>query len=155
MSMSPRLKQFLDSHHIPFQVIRHTPTDTAFNAARAAHIPAQYMLKGVLLQDDQGYVLAATTATRSIDLERINRETGRQLHLVSEANLASIFDDCDTGAVPALGEAYGIPTLWDQSLAFQPSFYMEAGDHRELVRVGYYDFMKLIPEDASCALSQI
>lgn len=154
MSISPRLKHFLDERRIPFQVIRHTPTDTSYNAARAAHIPAQFMVKGVLLQDEQGYVLAATTATRSVDLEQINASTGRHLALVEEADLSAIFDDCDIGAVPALGEAFGVPTLWDPPLAYQPSFYLEAGDHCELVRIGYFDFMKLMPEHASCALSR-
>lgn len=153
MSISPRLKEFLEARQIPFQVIRHTPTDTAFNAARAAHIPAQYMVKGVLLEDEQGYVLAAVPATRSLNLEHFNAVSGRQLKLVDEQALAAIFDDCDTGAVPALGAAYGIPMVWDEPLAFHPSFYFEAGDHQELVRLGYFDFMKLMTEQPSFALS--
>lgn len=153
MSISPRLKAFLAQHRIPYQVVHHTPTDTAFNAAKAAHIPAQSMVKGVLLHDDQGYLLAAIAATRSLDLAHLNAVTGRNLDLVTEQELASIFDDCATGAVPAVGEAYGIPTLWDEPLACQPCFYIEAGDHTDLLRMGYYDFMKVMTEDARCALS--
>lgn len=153
MSMSPRLKNFLETRQIPFQLITHAPTDTAFNAARAAHIPAQYMVKGVLLRDQQGYVLAAVSATRHLDIGQINAATGRNLELVAEEELATIFDDCDIGAVPALGEAYGIPTVWDEALTSQPSFYLEAGDHCELVRMGYFDFMKVMAGESRLSLS--
>ena len=153
MSISISLKDYLEAKGVEYQLIRHTPTDTAYNAARAAHVPTRCMVKGVLLQDDRGYLMAAVPATRSLDLEELNRYTGRQLQLVEEDELRCILNDCVTGAVPALGEAFGVPTLWDESLAMQPSFYIEAGDHEELVRLGYYAFMALMPEGQRTPLS--
>lgn len=154
MSISPRLKNYLEERQVSYNLIPHTPTDTAFNSAKAAHIPAQCVVKGVLLNDQRGYMLAAIAATRSLNLGRLNTLLGRRLRLTAEAELAGIFSDCIPGAVPALGEAYGIPTMWDSPLAFQPGFYLEAGNHCELVRVGYFDFMKLMNEDRGFALSQ-
>ena len=153
MSISPSLKGFLDENKIDYQVIRHAPTDTSFNAARSAHVPTQCMVKGVLLRDDRGYLMAAVAATKSLDLEQLNQQTGRTLQLVEETELHGILADCATGAVPALGQAYGIPTVWDESLAYQPSFYIEAGDHKELIRLGYYAFMGIMTENTRVALS--
>ena len=144
MSMSTCLKNYLDHHHVEYQLIAHRRTDTAFNAARAAHIAAGCMVKGVLLHDEQGYVMAAVPANQSVDIDDVNQKMGRQLDLAQEKNLSCILNDCSQGAVPALGEAYGIPTVWDQALMFQPSFYIEAGDHEELVRLNHFDFMNLM-----------
>ncbi len=111
------------------------------------------MVKGILLHDDKGYLMAAISATRSLDLEQFNRETGRHLTLAPEEELHCILTDCATGAVPAIGEAYGIPTVWDEALAGQPSFYIEAGDHEALLRLGYYAFMNLMSEDNRAVLT--
>ena len=153
MSMSRCLQDYLQQKSIKYNLVKHTHTDTSYNAAKSAHIPVQCMVKGVLLRDDKGYLMAAVAANRSLDLAQIFEQTGRQLRLVEEKELQAILGDCSEGAVPALGEAYGIPTLWDKPLAFQPSFYIEAGDHEELIRLGYYDFMTLMPEANSINLS--
>lgn len=144
MSISPSLKDFLEEKNIDYQVIRHTPTDTSFNAAKSAHIPTQCMVKGVLLRDDKGYLMAAIAATKSLNIEQLNQQIGRNLQLVAEEELDSVLSDCVSGAVPAIGQAFGIPTIWDDSLAGQPSFYIEGGDHEELIRLGHFAFMGLM-----------
>ena len=146
MSMSTTLERYLGDRQIAYDLIPHKRTDTAFNAAKTAHIPAKQMVKGVLLQDDRGYLMAAMPANRRLALNDINRMTHRHLQLVSEEELARILSGCEAGAVPALGEAYGIETVWDEQLAFQSDFYIEAGDHRELVHLSHASFRELMPD---------
>lgn len=152
MSIAPCLKNYLDQHHVSYELIPHRHTNTSFTSAQAAHVPEECMVKGVLLHDEYGYLLVAVPSTREINIGRINRQTGRQLALAEEGVLPCVFNDCEMGAVPALGEAYGIPMVWDQSLVFQPNFYIEAGDHRALVRLQYQDYMALLQRRSASEL---
>lgn len=55
--------------------------------------------------------------------------------LAVEKELVELFRDCDPGAIPAIGAAYRIDTIVDESLLQQPDVYFEAGDHEALVHV--------------------
>lgn len=153
MSISASLKTYLDKRLINYDLIAHKHTDTTYNAARAAHVPVERMVKGVLLGDDRGYLMAAVPATRKLDLTEINRKTGRSLKVVPESQLQQVLVGCNRGAVPAIGEAYGIETVWDETLAFEPDFYIEAGDHEELVHLSHYDFMELMSDENRAPLT--
>jgi Ala-tRNA(Pro) deacylase len=63
---------------------------------------------------------------------------------LSGAVEARLFADCDRGAVPPVGEAYGIPTVWDDSLGDLPDVYFEGGDHRTLIHMSGPDFAELM-----------
>ena len=58
--------------------------------------------------------------------------------------LLHVFDDCEVGSIPALGQAYGLTVLVDESLLEQNEVYFEAGDHTELVRMRGEDFEYLM-----------
>ena len=144
MNMSNCLKLYLERHQINYQLVPHRYTDTAFNAAKSAHITTACMLKGVLLHDEDGYLMAAIPADKEVDIDKINSNSCRHLTLTPEETLGCVLNDCKKGAVPALGEAFGIPTIWDENLAYQPGFYIESGNHEELIMLNYLDFMSLM-----------
>ena len=96
MAMSVTLKSYLDRNNIDYQTVHHHPSDTAFNSAKTAHIPTSSMVKGVLLTDNLGFVIAATTATRSLDLGAIQPLTNRSLALAKEDDLPKLLEDCES-----------------------------------------------------------
>ena len=51
-----------------------------------------------------------------------------------------MFTDCEPGAIPSIGSAYGVNTVIDEMLGQQTDIYFEAGDHRELVHVNGVQF---------------
>ena len=56
-------------------------------------------------------------ADRNVMLGELSRLLDRKhLRLADEARVASIFADCDRGAVPALGMPWGVPTVIDDEL---------------------------------------
>jgi Ala-tRNA(Pro) deacylase len=69
---------------------------------------------------------------------------GRSLELASEKEFRNLFVDCEPGAVPALGEAYGVQVIWDDELAYTADIYIEAGDHEHLIWLERRDFRKLM-----------
>ena len=58
---------------------------------------------------------------------------GRRLGLAAEAEIGEIFTDCDLGAVPPVGEAYGVEVMLEESLSGLPDVYFEGGDHKTLI----------------------
>jgi len=97
-----------------------------------------------VLEDDTHAVMAVLPASRRLELRELQASDGHDLRLASEAELKYLFKDCEPGAVPPLGIAYGIETIWDDSLMEQPETYFEAGDHETLVHMKTRDFIGLM-----------
>jgi Ala-tRNA(Pro) deacylase len=66
--------------------------------------------------------------------------------MACEDEFKKLFGDCETGAVPALGEAYGLKVIWDDELAYTADVYIEAGDHEHLIWLERRDFRKLMKD---------
>ncbi len=66
------------------------------------------------------------------------------MELASESEFKTHFPDCETGAMPPFGNLYGMAVLADQSLAKDEEVVFNAGSHRELVRMAYKDFERIV-----------
>ena len=64
--------------------------------------------------------------------------------IAGEEQVETLFLDCEPGSVPALGAAYGLNVVVDDSLAQQPDVYFEGGDHANLVLISGTSFQKLM-----------
>lgn len=154
MTIAQTVKTFLDSHQVHYDVVRHSPALSSMKTAAAAHVPGNRLAKSVILKDDAGYVMAIVPSTHRIELGRLHRELHRPLGLATEMEVCGIFRDCDVGAIPALGPAYGIDTVLDEALANQPEIYFEAGDHEELIRVSGKEYDDLMCDARHGHISQ-
>lgn len=144
MSIAASVATYLSQAGIPYEVIAHPRTSDSTHSAQAAHVPGDQLAKCVMLEDDDGYLMAVLPATRHVDLGALHRRFGRELGLATESELDLLFRDCAQGAMPPLGDAYGIDAIVDQSLIGVQDVYFEAGDHCALVHVSGNDFLKLM-----------
>lgn len=144
MSLSKRVHWYLDHHHIDYHIVHHDPAKTSLEAGLRAHVPPGRVAKCVLLEDERGYVLAVVPAACHLSFEAIGEVLDRNLELATEPELKELFPDCVPGAVPALGDAYNIPMLVDESLLRMPDVYFEGGDHEDLVHVQGDAFRELM-----------
>lgn len=144
MEMAGTLIKYLAQHGIAYDRLPHRHTDSSINSAHAAHIPDGKLAKPVILEDEAGYVMAVIPADQHIKIARLNRILNRQMGLATEEELGPLFQDCEPGAVPPLGQAYGLETIVDSNLDDCNDIYFEAGNHEELVRVKGTDFRKLM-----------
>ena len=144
MSVPDTVTNFLRQNGIDFQVVSHEPTRHSQETAHVAHVPGGQLAKGVVLADDEQYVLAVVPSTRWVDLAAVERIVHKPVELVPEEDFPMLFRDCRPGAVPALGEAYGIMTIVDDELTEPGAVYFEAGDHEHLIRVNHEAFLWLI-----------
>jgi len=146
MTIAQTVSGYLQSHQVSFDVITHPYSDSSRKAAETAHVPAEQLAKAVILSDRRGFLMVVVPGNRHVSLDDLWRKLGRRLSLVAETRLAPIFRDCESGAIPPLGPAYGMETIVDDSLAGQPEVYFESGDHRGLIRVGGEAFLALLRE---------
>jgi Ala-tRNA(Pro) deacylase len=151
MNIAPTIQDYLAERQIAYEILPHTRTTTSSTTAQAAHLPGRSIAKAVVVEDDRGYMVAVLPATAHVRLAQLERELHRSgLRLASEPELGKLFPDCELGAVPPLGQAYGLPTIVEEELTTQPDVFFEAGDHRHLVHVTQGEFSRLIAE-ARCA----
>ncbi|MBR9883512.1 MAG: YbaK/EbsC family protein [Oceanospirillales bacterium] len=144
MSISSTVQRYLERQHIPYHLKHHPYTETAMTSAFAARVPAQRVAKGVVLKDEDGFVMALVPSDRQVNVDAVNHSLNRLLEPASQQDVRILFRDCEAGAVPSLGMAYNIKMIWDDSLAHEQTCYMESGDHSELLEIDNPSFMRLM-----------
>ncbi|GAA4650033.1 aminoacyl-tRNA deacylase [Kistimonas scapharcae] len=153
MSISPQLETFLAENCTNYEVVSHPYSERAANTARSACIPDRTMAKAVVLKDGTGYVMAVMPSRNRLMLAWLNMRLDRNLKLVQETTLQDLFPDCQPGAIPAMGIAYGMKTVWDDALNTVADIYIEGGNHRELIHMHRNEFQKLMFGQPHAAIS--
>lgn len=143
MGMATRLRSFLESQGIGYEVLPHSHTSSSLETARAAHVPGDWIAKSVLLEDERGYVMAILPASRRVSLDALQSQLHRKLELASEEELARLFEDCEIGAIPPVADAYGLPAVIDDRLWDLSDVYFEAGDHEDLIHLSGQAFQEI------------
>jgi Ala-tRNA(Pro) deacylase len=144
MAIAPTLATCLKQAGIQPEILTHAHTPSASRTAQATHVSGDRVAKAVLLKDEAGYLLAVLPASHHLRLDAVEALTGRSLTLAAEDEIGRTFPDCEIGAVPPVGTAYGLPAVVDDSLVKEPEIYLEGGDHTTLVRVTREDFAQLM-----------
>lgn len=147
------VSRYLQDHGIEFDVVRHFTTATSQETAQAAHVPGDRLAKSVVLEDGEEFLLAVIPATHRLDPRALDRVLSRPVFLAEERDFALVFRDCRRGAVPPLGDLYGIPTIVDDALLEQPEVYFECGDHECVAHVDHDSFARLMSSAAHARIS--
>ena len=148
MAIAATVSKCLAEFDVPYDVMGHVHTATSTESAAVAHVPGNRLAKSVVLGDGSGYLMVVLPASRRLDLGELQRQLKRNLELASENELGNLFRDCEIGALPPIGPAYGVETLVDDAIAEQPEIYFEAGDHEQLIHVSAEVFETLMGEAA-------
>jgi Ala-tRNA(Pro) deacylase len=115
------------------------------DSAQQAHVPGNRLAKAVVLKGDGNYSMVIVPSVEHVDLAVLREQLGTGLELATESELGELFPDCDVGAVPPIGPAWGMDTYLDECfLGNDEEIYFEAGDHEDLVRVSGEQFQKLL-----------
>lgn len=144
MAIATTLKDFLDSHALHYDAVRHRHSQTSREAASAAHQPGSKVAKVLLCNDGERYLLVVLPADRRLHLGRLHSILGRHVGLATEDEVGDVFEDCALGAIPPAGPLYDLDTVVDDALLEQDEVYFEAGDHEQLVHMLQPDFRKLL-----------
>lgn len=140
-----RLKDYLDSYGIKYVVISHSIAYTAQGTAALAHVPGKELAKTVVVKIDGTFAMAVVPASRHVELALLKAAThAKTVELASELEFKSRFPDCETGAMPPFGNLYDMAVFADESLARDKEIAFNAGSHRELVRLSWEDYVRVV-----------
>ena len=144
MDIAPTLVKLLAKHGISYDTIHHEYSSSSLHAAHSAKIPVQKMVKTVVLEDDRGYIMALVPANQYVKINELNKILNRRMGLATETELAHLFTDCEPGAIPPIGVAYGMTTIVDNNLEDCHDVYIEAGNHIDLLHISGSAFRQLV-----------
>ncbi|UWX57291.1 YbaK/EbsC family protein [Chlorobaculum sp. MV4-Y] len=140
-----RLREFLDSHHVKYFVISHSPAYTAQDIAAAAHVSGKELVKTVMVSIDGNMAMALLHASRHLDFDRLRELCGsRDVTLAEETAFSGLFPECEIGAMPPFGNLYGLTVYADEELDESRDIVFNAGTHRELLRLSWFDYKRLV-----------
>lgn len=145
MSMALSLKRYLSANKVSYTLLEHPYAEGSYSTAKAANIASSQLAKAVLFRDqDFNYTLAVVPACNKVRRYTIDQIFDQHMELADEEECLQIFNDCNQGAIPPLGQAYHINVIWDDDLLKSDTLWMEAGDHKHLVEIKTKDFAGLM-----------
>ncbi len=140
-----RVVDFLNRNHIKHKVIRHSRVYTSLDIAESAHISGKELAKTVMAKIDGKIAMVVLPASQKIDFTLLKEVTGaKETEIASEEEFQDMFSECEVGAMPPLGNLYGMDVYVDKSLTDDKEIAFNAGNHMELVQISYKDFEDLV-----------
>jgi Ala-tRNA(Pro) deacylase len=140
-----KLKDFLNREKVKFVSITHSVAYTAQEIAWITHTPGKELAKTVMVKIDGALAMAVLPASYHVDLSRLKAAAGASaISVATEREFRSQFPDCETGAMPPFGNLYNMTVYAEESLAADKEIAFNAGTHRELIRISYEDFNRLV-----------
>ena len=140
-----RLKEFLDKNKVKYVCIIHSPSYTAQEIAASAHIPGKELAKTVMVKIDGKMAMAVVPASYNVVFKQLQELLRTEnVELATEKEFMDLFPECEVGAMPPFGNLYGMDVYVAHSLAEDEEIAFNAGSHRELVKLAYRDFERLV-----------
>ncbi len=140
-----KLKEYLDSHGVKYVVISHSLGYTSQEVAHSAHVPTDQLAKTVIVKIDGRLCMAVLPASHKVDLHLLRDVTGaKKVELATEEEFVGNFHGCEVGAMPPFGNIYGMDVFASEFLAEQEEIAFNACSHREVIKMTYRDFARLV-----------
>ncbi|MBI2881592.1 MAG: YbaK/EbsC family protein [Candidatus Tectomicrobia bacterium] len=144
MPIAAALQRYLARQGIEYEAVPHSQAFSASRIAQASHVPGDRGAKAVVLKGEGGYCLAVLPASRRLQVDELRDSYNLLVEMATEKEIGALFQDCELGAIPPIGAAYGLEAIVDESLPEEGEVYFEAGDHATLLRVAAGAFRKLM-----------
>jgi Ala-tRNA(Pro) deacylase len=144
MAIPQRIRDYLDSHEVCFEPLRHSQAFTGQEVAHSLHLSGKRLAKTLALNGDGKLLMAVIPASHRLNLQELQAavEVSR-LEMLPESELAKLFPDCDLGAIPPFGSLYGFEVWVDRAVSDAEEVVFCAGTHEDCLRMKYGDFAKL------------
>jgi Ala-tRNA(Pro) deacylase len=138
------VEPYLRGQNIRYSLHHHEPAYTAQQLAHIEHVPGRMVAKVVVVFADEQMVMLCLPAPCRINLLRVMNALGTDnVRLAREDEIARAFPDCETGAMPPLGNLYHLAVWADRRLAESERVIFQAGTHTDTVAMDYMDFARL------------
>ena len=140
-----KLRKYLDENSVKYINIAHSTAYTAQEIAACSHVSGRNMAKTVIILLKGKMAMAVLPASLTIDFSHLEDALGvDQAELATEEEFKDQFPDCELGAMPPFGNLYGMEVVVTESLAENDEIVFNAGTHRDLIKMKFKDFEKLV-----------
>jgi Ala-tRNA(Pro) deacylase len=145
MSVSQRVRDYLDSQNVSYECVPHAQAFAAQEVAQTLHVSGKRFAKVVVLDADGRLLMAVLPASHRLHLHELKERLNvKHLEMVPEGELVKFCPDCELGALPPFGHLYGMDVWVDRALVASEEIMFNAGSHTEAIRMKYSDFAKLV-----------
>jgi Ala-tRNA(Pro) deacylase len=139
-----RIERYLRDRGVSYRASGHPYRATAQEIASSAHISGKRFAKTVVLKLRDGqFALALLPADEWVDLAAFGDVLGADVDLASEEEFATLFPDCEVGAMPPFGGLYGLPVCAHACLARLDRMAVNGGTHTDVIELGWDDYVSV------------
>lgn len=144
MTITLKIKEFLEKAHVSYQALEHPLAYTASEVAQAQHLPGHQVVKSIVVEGDGKWFLCVLPATHHIDFDKLKAVLSlKSALLASEEKTALLFPGCDVGAMPPFGQLAGIPVYVDVDLKENETIAFNAGTHTDMIKIKFKDYLRI------------
>jgi len=143
MILAASIKKLLDGNMIAYQVLQHKRVERLGNAAQLLKCDPDKILTAQVLEDHLGKLLVVYRLSTKIDLNKLQRLLNRTLTVVATTKVNRLFNDCDAGCWPPIGQAYGLEMVIDKSINKYSSLFFSSGSNTSMVQIQTNDYLLL------------
>ena len=98
------LQDYLENHHVHYEVLGHHEAYTAPVLAHVLHVSGKIFAKVVIVKADDRFLMVVLPSNRRIDFERLTDVLGAShVQLATEDEFKELFPDCEIGTMPPFG----------------------------------------------------
>lgn len=145
MPLLERLRDFLQAKQAVYTHSVHRTAYTAREVATAEHLPPAEVAKTVVIHSEIGYAMLVVPGNQLVDFQEVRAELGlQQLRMATEHELASLFPDCELGAMPPVGQLYMLPVYLDAAMAEERLIAFNGGTHRDVIHMLTAEFQRIV-----------
>jgi len=145
MTILKKLKEYLESNKVSYEVGYHARVYTAQEVAASQHVPGREMAKVVMVKADEKMVMLVLPASYRVDMKKLKGVLDcKKVGMVKEEEFEELFPDCEIGAMTPFGNLYNLEVWVDQVLTEDESIVFRAGSHVETLRIKYNDYVRLV-----------
>lgn len=145
MTVSKRLREYLDANHVDYKVLSHKVAYTAQEVAAAQGVTGWHVAKPVVCNCDGKNIMVVIQAPAKVDFDRLKKEVGcGEVRLAFESEMEKLFPGVELGAESPFGNLYELPVYVDRDLSEMPEIVFNAGSHTETIQIKYEDYERLV-----------
>jgi len=145
MTISKRLKDYLEKNQVSYQAGYHQEVYTAQEIAAVQRVPGKEMAKVVMVKADGKMVMLVLPASYQVDMKKLKAALQcKKVGMAKEKEFEELFPDCEIGAMPPFGNLYNLDVWVDKVLTEDASIVFQAGSHVETLRIKYSDYVRLV-----------
>ncbi len=148
MAANKKVLDYLNSNDIEYEVVEHPRVFTSIEEAKALGIDADEIAKCLVINMRGEYVLVVVPGDRRVSNTKLRAALGnKRARLATEAEMKMDFPDWELGAIPPLGDLFGLPIYLDIDLIDHETLLFSAGTHTDSIKIDSADLINLIRPD--------